>query len=602
MPGTFTYDEATNKIVVTNGTEGAPATFNDMYTADQAGTDTILLDAGTPASDLALDYAVRPTHSKALKVKCVVANKSAEADYIFITGTDWKGAAQTEAIDVTAGDGSYETTKYWASITTLDCSDNAAGGGAVWDDGDLTVTQDIWGVVWEHTAEISYEIDAVVTYGDTSTATYFAAEGLSVTFNKAISITANAVARFGKWLESGSSINIADNSSHGCFVKFAEVYGSTTNYINYGHLLIYGSVFNAAKDGTTQRIYLYASAGGSSYVDMRQSVFTGFRGLYFLSVNDYVDTVISQDTLAGFYISVGVTSDWCGVVASGMSSNLAGGRAVVTNLNISYTIHIYGADNVFTLQNPVSVPAVKEIVEANSSIIEQYTCNIHVADEDGADLSGVTIQCQTFGNVVSPDAGSTFYKCVENHTSGVFADDLAADKWELTTAAYAALAGCDGGAGTGAWVTGIDYVAATSEFSTATDVNGDIAEQTIDYKKWVGTSEALLTFGPFTFTYTHADYPDFVMNEITVDHPIVWRIEMGISTANLGDAVLDEVVEGAITLREAIRLNLAVLTGKSSGGGTSTVVFRDTGDSKNRISATVDANGNRTAVGTRDGS
>jgi len=64
----------------------------------------------------------------------------------------------------------------------------------------------------------------------------------------------------------------------------------------------------------------------------------------------------------------------------------------------------------------------------------------------------------------------------------------------------------------------------------------------------------------------------------------------------------DEIMEGTTTFREAIRLFLSVLTGKSSGGGTSTAVFRDIGDTKTRVSATVDANGNRTAVGTRDGS
>ena len=66
-------------------------------------------------------------------------------------------------------------------------------------------------------------------------------------------------------------------------------------------------------------------------------------------------------------------------------------------------------------------------------------------------------------------------------------------------------------------------------------------------------------------------------------------------------AALDEVVEGTITLRQAVRLMLSVLTGKSSGGGSTTVIFRDIADSKNRISATVDTSGNRTAVGTRDG-
>lgn len=67
------------------------------------------------------------------------------------------------------------------------------------------------------------------------------------------------------------------------------------------------------------------------------------------------------------------------------------------------------------------------------------------------------------------------------------------------------------------------------------------------------------------------------------------------------DGILDEVVEGSITLRQATNLFLAVLTGKTSGGGTTTLTFRDTGDSKNRLVVTVDANQDRTAVGTRDG-
>jgi hypothetical protein len=69
------------------------------------------------------------------------------------------------------------------------------------------------------------------------------------------------------------------------------------------------------------------------------------------------------------------------------------------------------------------------------------------------------------------------------------------------------------------------------------------------------------------------------------------------------DRVADEEYDNdgtAISLRGAIKLMLGVLTGKSSGGGTTTLVFRDINDSKNRISATVDSDGNRTAVGTRD--
>ena len=66
------------------------------------------------------------------------------------------------------------------------------------------------------------------------------------------------------------------------------------------------------------------------------------------------------------------------------------------------------------------------------------------------------------------------------------------------------------------------------------------------------------------------------------------------------DAILDEVVEGSLTLRHILRILLAVIAGKSTGGGTATLTFRDDADSKPRLTETVDANGNRTAV-TRDG-
>lgn len=66
--------------------------------------------------------------------------------------------------------------------------------------------------------------------------------------------------------------------------------------------------------------------------------------------------------------------------------------------------------------------------------------------------------------------------------------------------------------------------------------------------------------------------------------------------ADAVDEILDEVVEGTLTLRQAIRLFLSALAGKSSGGGTATITFRDNADSKARITATVDADGNRTAV------
>ena len=66
------------------------------------------------------------------------------------------------------------------------------------------------------------------------------------------------------------------------------------------------------------------------------------------------------------------------------------------------------------------------------------------------------------------------------------------------------------------------------------------------------------------------------------------------------DSIHDEVIEGTLTDREMKRINHAVLAGKSTGGGTSTLVFRDDADAKARVTATVDSSGNRTAI-TKDG-
>lgn len=75
-----------------------------------------------------------------------------------------------------------------------------------------------------------------------------------------------------------------------------------------------------------------------------------------------------------------------------------------------------------------------------------------------------------------------------------------------------------------------------------------------------------------------------------------------IPTANANaDALLDRAagVETGWTIRQTMRIVLSVLAGKGSGLATTTAKYRDMADSKDRITATVDADGNRTAV-TRD--
>lgn len=57
-----------------------------------------------------------------------------------------------------------------------------------------------------------------------------------------------------------------------------------------------------------------------------------------------------------------------------------------------------------------------------------------------------------------------------------------------------------------------------------------------------------------------------------------------------------DVVEGTLDAKEVLRVLLAAMAGKVNGADTSSITFRDQADTKDRITATVDGNGNRTAV------
>jgi len=100
-------------------------------------------------------------------------------------------------------------------------------------------------------------------------------------------------------------------------------------------------------------------------------------------------------------------------------------------------------------------------------IKEQYTCNVHIANKDGADLAGVAVDCEdTNGDAV--------------------------------------------------WAAG----------TIVTDAAGDIAEQVITYKKWEGTDETLTEYSPHKFTISKAGYETLVLDNITIDSPIVWHEEL----------------------------------------------------------------------------
>jgi hypothetical protein len=68
-----------------------------------------------------------------------------------------------------------------------------------------------------------------------------------------------------------------------------------------------------------------------------------------------------------------------------------------------------------------------------------------------------------------------------------------------------------------------------------------------------------------------------------------------LSPQNLADAVWGQIIESGFSAEEVMRLLAAVTAGKSTGGPGSPV-FRDLGDTKNRVVGVATSNGDRTSV------
>ena len=99
---------------------------------------------------------------------------------------------------------------------------------------------------------------------------------------------------------------------------------------------------------------------------------------------------------------------------------------------------------------------------------------------------------------------------------------------------------------------------------------------------------------------------DFTLKRISgSDRSILWSIRRvdfaDAPTASVNaDAVFNKVIENSLSFAALIKRLIAFAYGKSSGGGTSSLKFRDLTDTYDRITATVDANGNRTGMSYND--
>ena len=472
MVGTWGFTEATNIVVVTGGTSGTPATFADFVTADRAGTAT-LKAATNCAKDMTLTYPIRPCELRALQISFVIASKTAETDYLWITGTDAWGTALYECIDISAGNGTYVSTQYFATITDIDIEDVGDGSGTAAFDGTLQVTQPQWGIIWDY-GNGQYLISAYFGVGDGTTPTYFADNGKQIDFDgtvlndngRRINILSSATFMGGELIDATdkatkNGINffdysVAPTSAH----RLISVEGT-------GSLLLYScsfynltgvAILRVSSSGTNRiwnclcsdNVYIWPDAATNVYNVTLSSV------TYAINL-PHPDCVFNR--ILGLSVNTLVYSTGPFEVSNFVSRR-----------------HVY----VLTTGSTFLIPEIGYFTDCefdswNTNInsgstgwaFRRYTCNITVKNNAGTLLDGVEVLCE---------------------------DQVDATAWTTTTG--------------------------------DTDT-GKIDEQLINYQRfYYSGGQAVDTYSPHKFTFSKAGYKTLIKENITVDHPIVWDIEL----------------------------------------------------------------------------
>lgn len=486
MAVAWSYTKSTNVALVTGGTSGTPANFtgatsDNAVVADRAGS-VDLLAAWSPNSNTkALTYQITPADLRALLISFVVAGKTAlQTDYIFITGTDAWDVAQTESINVTAGNGTYVSTKRFRTITNIDCSDNAAGGGTVWADGNVLVKQPQWGVFWDFPDVNAIRQDCQIDFGDGSTPTYFKEIDKVILLGPSVFAggyedvykgRAGATVQFGQCDDATNKL-----VSHPCVIAFLNAgYIGKLYWFPYSTAILYeyGTIvlWNATNWGTTE----FDSGGASRFwhafhsnlLLQKPAAPADVFGLRSMSMVALSEPLCPIDRVTG--------------ISSGSSGLYFNSSLTVTVSNTD----LYGYAFVFSTGSSLTGTVhLKNIRALESMWTNQWF------DTGG---TGQVYRENTFDlNVFGPDGVSL---------SGVVVDSK--DQY-----------------GTACWTAG----------TITTDANGDIAQQTIYYQNYkAGASEpapTVVTYSPHTFTISKAGYKTLVMENITMSESKKWHVEL----------------------------------------------------------------------------
>ena len=132
-------------------------------------------------------------------------------------------------------------------------------------------------------------------------------------------------------------------------------------------------------------------------------------------------------------------------------------------------VFVDGTFATMTIINPKVVLGTVRINADSDALYEKFTCDINVCDKDGVAISGAVVDC------------------LDKNSNAV-------------------------------WTAG----------SVTTNGSGNITQQQILYRDWelAGNPATAIIYSPHKFTISKAGYQTLVLENTTVDHPIVWHLEL----------------------------------------------------------------------------
>lgn len=330
--------------------------------------------------------------------------------------------------------------------------------------------------------DVLYRIHLNFEIGDGSTATSLISNDECVFFHDCyFTLTAAAT------LSIGSLYNSYPNYGS---MWFIDSNSASIIVVHYGTFTMYASILKVTV-ATTKYFKQYFSGATTikrSIISGGVATSTSYEQLYTYFTN--ASTTLEDLMIIGGHEAFNIQADIsitrvsvCGSRYGLYPANPIGTSIINTSgVDVPYTIvsgtkvATWDSDNsglTVNVIDPVTAFTGSELTigHSNTTVYLKYTINIHVTDKDGANLSGVTVDLEGSETI-----------------------DYDTDAWTAGTVTTAA--------------------------------DGTITEQTINVKKWVGTSETETDYNVFRFTISKTGYETLTLENITIDSPIDWHFEL----------------------------------------------------------------------------